>query len=119
MPKPARLLMSVMHPLAQGDRRCGIADAVTGGSGSSILSLPQQPEAWPACGDVASGDHAVLSLALDLAGQDTPPFSPGLLPGACCCWLLPALRGGRDRAGRPGMACSGHALPQGAKRPQG
>ncbi|KAL4859717.1 5'-3' exoribonuclease 2 [Chlorella vulgaris] len=81
VPKPARLLMNVMHPLAQGDRRCGIADAVTGGSGSSILSLLQQPEAWPACGDVASGDHAVLSLALDLAGQDTPPFSPGLLPG--------------------------------------
>jgi hypothetical protein len=51
----------------------------------------------------------VLSLALDLAGQDTPPFSPGLLPGACCCWVLPALRGGRDRAGRPGRACGGMA----------
>lgn len=58
--------------------------------GGSILSLllRQQAPAAAGGGGSTSGScrdaelQAVLCLPLDLAGQDTPPFSAGLLPGA-------------------------------------
>jgi hypothetical protein len=88
--QPALLLLSGFHPLAAslfGGLSAASAEGAEAGpesaaggrarSGASILSLLLAPQAAPP----ASSDGAVLCLPLDLAGQDTPPFSPGLLPG--------------------------------------
>lgn len=52
--------------------------------GASVLSLllPPGPEGHA----LAADRPGVLCLPLDLAGQDTPPFSAGLLPGGVACW---------------------------------
>ena len=96
--RPALLLLSVFHPLAArllGGPPAAPAEAAaaaaagpaaacstTGGrapSGGSILSLLLAPQAA-----APTSDHgaAVLCLPIDLSGQDTPPFTPGLLAGA-------------------------------------
>lgn len=96
---PALLMLSAeSHPLGlrllvggNGSSEGGPADgaaaaaaveeeAAEGDEAASVLSLllPQPPG--------SSIEHVsaqgVLILPLDLAGQDTPPFSAGLLPGA-------------------------------------
>lgn len=92
--RPALLLLSVFHPLA-GHLLGGppvaaeaaaagpaAACSTTGGrapSGGSILSLLLAPQAPVPASDDGAG---VLCLPIDLSGQDTPPFTPGLLPGA-------------------------------------
>lgn len=51
--------------------------------GGSIMSLLLPGQRAAAGGDAPG----VLCLALDIAGQAVPPFSPGLLPGALLCRL--------------------------------
>lgn len=63
---------------AAADSTGGGAPPAAPAEGSSILSL-----LLPAQQGAAGGDSpGVLCLPLDIAGQEVPPFSPGLLPGA-------------------------------------
>ena len=93
---PGLLLLPPLHPLAaaaaaaaageaHGTAAAAAAGAEEEADGSSILTLvlPRQGAGGGGGGEAErqQGD-GVLCVLLDLAGQDTTPFSPGLLPGA-------------------------------------